>query len=303
MRQRPLGLGLYWRTATGPQGISSPARCREWLLVLSACGIPFRLHHFDGRDHIYVPALLVGKARAELGAFADEPRRQRARTHRPLHDAWLPACLFPLLLILWNGWSHGLLPLVGGVPARAAIDSLGALDAVRVRIYGEWYRTVTALVLHADTAHLLGNVAFGMLFLAFSARLVGAGRAVWLTMLGGALANGAAVLLRSAAVTSIGFSTALFATIGLQSGYMACTGWRRNRYLLPLAGGAGLLAMLGTEGVNTDYLAHVTGLLSGTALGVLEAVRLRNGWPGFGQAAGYVLAVLLPVVCWVMAFR
>ncbi|MDR1855921.1 MAG: rhomboid family intramembrane serine protease [Desulfovibrio sp.] len=299
MRRRPLGLSPYWRLITGPEGLKDHVQRRDWPLVLTACGIPYQLSVFEGRDHLYVPALLTEKAWAELGDFSGERRGGVVRpAHPPLHPRWVPACLFPLMLLLWNGWNRGRIPVPDWFPPVGTWDAVGALDTVRVRIYGEWYRTVTALELHADAGHLMGNVAFGMFFLPFAARLVGAGRAVWLTMLGGAMGNGVCVVLRNSAVTSIGFSTALFACMGLQSGFMACTGWNRKSYMMPLVAGVGLLAMLGADGGNTDYMAHVAGLGCGMALGAFEALRLRRGWPGLGQVAGYVAAALLPFLCW-----
>lgn len=178
----------------------------------------------------------------------------------------------------------------------------GALDTLAVRLHHEWYRAVTALTLHADAAHLCGNIAFGALFLALLARGAGLGRALWLMLLGGSLGNALAVLLRREPVESIGFSTALFACVGALSGLMALRGAGRREMLLPVAAGAGLLAMLGTEGERTDYLAHVAGLVAGLALGMWEGLRQKRKWPTLPQWLWATLAILLPVVAWRLAF-
>jgi len=141
-----------------------------------------------------------------------------------------------------------------------------------------------------------------LLFLALLARLTGVGRAVWLTMLGGILGNALTVLLRPRAVVSLGFSTALFASVGALAGLMASREAQRRKAVLPIAAGAALLAMLGTEGENTDYAAHVAGLVCGLALGLAEGWRLRRGWPALPQIPAGLLALALPVLAWWWAF-
>ncbi|UNK42359.1 rhomboid family intramembrane serine protease [Luteimonas sp. S4-F44] len=59
---------------------------------------------------------------------------------------------------------------------------------------GPWLRLVTALFLHADWAHLLGNLVFLLIFGLPAERLMGAWRLLVLFVLGGAVANLAAVL-------------------------------------------------------------------------------------------------------------
>lgn len=60
--------------------------------------------------------------------------------------------------------------------------------------------------------------------------------------------------------------------------------------------------MLGTEGENTDYAAHVAGLVCGLALGLAEGWRLRRGWPALPQIPAGLLALALPVLAWWWAF-
>ena len=173
---------------------------------------------------------------------------------------------------------------------------------MRVRVFNEWYRTVTALTLHASLTHLCGNVAFGSLFLTLLARLTGVGRALWITLIGGALGNALTILLRPRPVLSMGFSTALFASIGAISGYMACQQQGKRKAMLPVAAAAALLAMLGTEGENTDYAAHLAGLGCGLALGAFEGWRLRSKRAGLGQGLAATAAALLVAMAWWRAF-
>ena len=73
----------------------------------------------------------------------------------------------------------------------------------------------------------------------------------------------------------------------------------------PLAAGAALLAMLGTEGENTDYMAHICGLACGTGLGLLLGLALRRfpslaetAWQSAAGAAAFLL-----LLCFISALR
>ena len=300
-RVRPAFVPAFWRNITGAHGFTSYRQRRDWRLVLSACGIPHRLSQFGGREYLYVPPLLEGAALGELNGFDAERRRAPAPAPR-VYPHWKLAGLFLLPLSVWHGMRVGWWPAPACLPPPRLWLEAGALDILRVRLYGEWYRTVTALTLHADAAHLCGNLAFGALFLGLLARAAGLGRALWLTIIGGVAGNCLAVLLRRQPVESIGFSTALFACIGALSGLMALRQAGRRETLLPVAAGAALLAMLGTEGERTDYLAHVAGLCAGLVLGMAEGFRLRKGWRALPQWVLAALALLLPVLAWWRAF-
>lgn len=300
-RVRPGFLPAFWHNITGASGFTSYRQRRDWRLVLSACGIPHRLCQFNGREYLYVPPLLEGPALHELGAFDAE----RVRPPEPLPPSqphWRMAGIFLLPLLGWHGMRVGWWPAPDFLPAPRLWLDAGALETLVVRLHGEWFRVVTALTLHADAAHLMANLAFGALFLALLARCAGLGTSLWLSVAGGSLGNALAVLLRREPVQSIGFSTALFATIGALSGLMAMRHASRRDMLLPVAAGAGLLAMLGTEGERTDYLAHVTGLVAGLVLGMVAGLARRRKWPTLPQWAWAALAMSLPVWAWWRAF-
>jgi membrane associated rhomboid family serine protease len=271
------------------------------LLVLSSRQIPHTLIKFHGREHLYVPPLAEKLALTELAEYADE--RVPAPLAAPLHGGSAYAALFLLPLIVWHAMRFAWMPAPDFLPPPSFWLDAGVLDTIKVRVYGQWWRAVTALTLHADTFHLLGNVAFGALFLPLLARLAGMGRAVWLTILGGVAGNALTVCLHTGAVRSLGFSTALFATIGAMAGFMACRQEERRKIILPMAAAAGLLAVLGTgsEGDQTDYAAHVAGLVCGFFFGAIEALRFKHA-RRVRQIPALLLALLLPVLAWRLAF-
>jgi membrane associated rhomboid family serine protease len=145
----------------------------------------------------------------------------------------------------------------------------GAVSGRQILENGEWWRLVTALTLHADVMHIFGNVLIGGVLVHLLCRLLGNGLGWFLILVSGILGNFLNVFLRGYMHNSVGFSTAIFGTIGILAGYQAVrkrTTAARD-ILLPLAAGGGLLAFLGTGGQRTDLGAHFFGLLVGIALG------------------------------------
>lgn len=303
VRRRPGGLPPFWRNITGPLGLADYMQRRDWRLVLSACRIPHILNTFRKREYIYVPPLLEKVALHELTDFDAERRRGALpQPPWPVYPYGGLTAFFLLPLLLWHGLRMGWWPAPDFLPPPQTWSAAGILDNVLVRVYGQFYRLATALTLHGDLRHLWGNIAFGALFLTLLARLAGLGRAVWLTLVGGILGNGLTVLFRPRAVASLGFSTALFAAVGILAGMMAGRQAQRRKAILPIAASAALLAMLGTEGENTDYAAHVAGLLCGLALGLGESWRLRRAWPALPQIPAGFLALAVPALAWWWAF-
>jgi hypothetical protein len=77
----------------------------------------------------------------------------------------------------------------------------------------------------------------------------------------------------------------------------------RRRWLLPVAAALALLAILGTEGKNTDLGAHLFGLVYGGFLGLItEYLVGRLGNPGpLLNALLALLCVVTVVGAWWMA--
>ncbi len=278
---RPNSVPFFWRMIDDGEkrpSLPPPHLFDLWITVLASRGIPYQLTGRGNKLRLYAPALLERQARAELEAMRAESRKPRPVAAEPParnNAHWVLALL--LLLILW----HGVRMHWFSLPGLPRLDPeewtrLGALDVFRVRVFGEWYRCVNALTLQAASSHLIGNVLIGAPFLILLCRRVGLGLGVFLVLLAGTFGNVLNTLYRQSAHVSLGFSTALFGTVGALSGFMALQGWDKRdgagklswrRGVLLLAAGTGILAMLGTEGENTDYAAHLFGLLSGFIVG------------------------------------
>lgn len=233
-------------------------------LVLSAVGIRHRLNW--QRTRLTVAPELADAARQHLDRYFAENRNwpEPAPPAPPFFYSGNP----PTLLLMGG---LALFFLVTGPWQDSAWFIRGAIDSRAVFEQGEWWRLVTALTLHADQVHLLGNCIIGGFIVHLLSRTIGYGLALLLLVACGALGNFLNIAVRDALHLSVGFSTAVFAGIGLLSGLQVITGPRSllRNLIIPLGAGAGLLAMLGTEGERTDLGAHLFGFLSGLLLGIL----------------------------------
>src|SRR6185369_4433376 len=108
--------------------------------------------------------------------------------------------------------------------------------------------------LHADLTHLLSNVTIGGIFIILLCRELGSGLA-WSLLLGsGALGNLVNALVQAPTHRSVGASTAVFGAVGILAA-ISMVRYRHHlqrRWFIPVAAGLALLAILGTEGKNTD---------------------------------------------------
>jgi rhomboid protease GluP len=171
---------------------------------------------------------------------------------------------------------------------------------------GEWWRAITALTLHLDQEHLLGNLLFGVIGGIAAARLLGPGVA-WASILGaGALANYVEVLISPATHRAVGASTAVFAALGLLAGMAwreRLTSRERAWYRwAPLIAGVSLLTLLGAGREHVDVLGHGLGFLFGLGVGWIYArVNMSRNRDTRLQMVTGAGAVLLTCIAWALA--
>jgi membrane associated rhomboid family serine protease len=274
--------------------------CREYSLVLEARGIEHETEEEEGSWVLSVPVGMRHRAYEELSRYSVERSVRRSvpevvQTHS---GAAIGVFLYVLILLLAAYCA-------GNATFGADWLSLGSLDS---GARGEWWRAVTALTLHLDQEHLLGNVLFGAVAGMAASRLLGPGVA-WASILGAAaLANYAEILITPITHRAVGASTAVFAALGLLSG-MA---WRQRLTLrerlwyrwAPLIAGICLLTLLGAGTAHVDVLGHGLGFLFGLAVGW---VCVRTGAPNNRdprvQAITGIGALLAVCAAWVLALR
>lgn len=282
----------------------TPAGCFEYGLVLDAKGLAYRRVEADGAALLLVPSDAVAAAAEELARYAAERVElpSAPTVFVPFAGAVAGASLYGAVLI-------GVAYCAGNQTFGADWLARGALDS-GLGMAGEWWRSVTALTLHLDQEHLLGNLLFGAGVGILAARMWGPGVA-WLSILVcGAAANYADMLISPMAHRAVGASTAVFAALGLLAGF----GWGRRLALRdrerrlyrwgPLFGGVCLLALLGAGNEHVDVLGHVLGFAAGTLAGCGYAragMPLNRGKPL--QLATGCIALALLLSAWLFALR
>lgn len=271
-----------WLAVTPEGGLRDEAQVHLWALVLAAREIPCRIVPHDGGWQLVVPTASLATAHRELTLFAEENRHwpPPEPPARPLVENILATLSVLVLLATF----HNITRLDVSFFGHPAPDwvYLGSAKAHLIK-YGEWWRLVTSLTLHADVVHLISNLAIGGLFVIALCRELGSGLAWSLLLLAGSLGNLANAYTQLPTHSSVGASTTVFGAVGILAALNMIRRrfHRQRRWALPVAAALALLALLGTEGKNTDLGAHLYGFLFGAGLGLTtEWLVGRYGLPG-----------------------
>ncbi|WP_020677540.1 rhomboid family intramembrane serine protease [Geopsychrobacter electrodiphilus] len=270
-----------------PEGVARPLSrklLRRWGLVLEARGIPFHNEALVEGWYLRVPPALLSRACNELRRYEELnhnwPPPLPAAT--PQQDNLLSTLCVLLAVATFYNLTQIDINLLGHHPVNW--NDLGNADARKI-LQGEWWRLITALTLHADWLHLLGNLVIGGFFISRLCRDLGAGLGWSLLLASGLLGNALNAWLQHPEHQSIGASTAVFGAIGILAA-ISLVRYRRSlrkRWPLPLAAALALLAMLGSSGEHTDLGAHLFGFGCGIVLGlVTEYLQSCFGRPGSG---------------------
>jgi membrane associated rhomboid family serine protease len=239
-------------------------RAEAWSLTLSSQGIANGLASARGLWHVSVDEENAERARAVVGAYElENAERPAAPDATPEYARTGIGFALAAGILLFFA-------VTGPRNVSVAWFERGGGDAAAI-LSGELWRAVTSLSLHADLTHALGNALACALFVTVACRTYGPGLGSALTLAAGIAGNLMNAVYHEAHHSSVGASTALFGAVGILAGTQFARRRRlrsrRARAWIPLAGGLGLLAMLGT-GERADLFAHLFGLLAGTGLGI-----------------------------------
>lgn len=271
-------------------------------LVLSAVGISHQVSQTPEKAILQVSPDNLHAAQFQIQAYAEENKNWPPKPDNSV-ESFVPFLQPPTLLLI------GALALFFSVTGSWSAQSLwftqGAGNAQRILQHHEYYRLVTALTLHADTVHLLGNCFFGGFLFHFFCKLTGNGIGMFAMLTTATLGNYINVRLHGDQHLFVGFSTAVFAIIG-----MLATLNRHNRIskhyvrVIPFMAGTALLAMIGSSGERTDLGAHLFGLCCGFGTGWLLGrpllLRLRDSM--LLQTILFILSCGIIVFAWKAAF-
>lgn len=262
------------------------AKTNQYGLILTSRGISFHAQKAGRTWNILVDTANAEKATKIIEEyFYEPPAATDAGNDR--HDShaytglWISAVMISVHIAIIL--SH---------EVRFFRDAFQA-SAARI-MAGEYYRTITALFLHADAGHLAGNVVGISIFGTVLCRMTGWGPGMLMILLSGGMGNLINAFLFSSNHASIGSSTAVFGTIGILSGTMFMEKFRqtgiRQASWLPIGGGIALLSFLGS-GEHTDVTAHLFGLIAGIFTGMVY-----SHWKEYlQQPYGRLLSVILTI--------
>jgi membrane associated rhomboid family serine protease len=246
---------------------------QENALVALAMGEAIRVDHGEvpGEFELRVEPAAAPRVSEELREYAAEaevkpppPLVSTSWSHHPagmLHYIVWAA----VLLLVFRQQSQ-----VPSLADRYASSSVGLITD------GEWWRPFTALFLHGDGGHIIGNLASGAVFGALVSKSIGPWKGWAMILLSGTVGNAI-----TSAVTypepfrSLGASTAVFGALGILSGIGLVENFREElrmpwmRVIAPLLAGLILLGWLGgaAPGAGVDVFGHVFGFSAGVLLG------------------------------------
>ncbi len=276
----------------------------DWALVLAAEGIQSKVVRTESGFSLRVAVCDAAIVDEILESWKSERAERARRLALPTAEGASPfefgaAYVCALGLLAFHlGLEHS--------QRWAEFLNAGKSQAALV-LDGQWWRLVTALTLHADLPHVLGNTLFGGFFLAAVAGRLGIGVAVLSFVTTGTLGNLANALYYGSAHSSVGASTGVFGLVGVLAGLAA---WQRHLTATPgrgawvaFAAALAIVAMLGSGGPRVDFSAHLFGLAAGGLTGLLLATPFagRPRLHALGQSAAGLLAFAVVLVAWRLA--
>ncbi|MBI1737568.1 MAG: rhomboid family intramembrane serine protease [Candidatus Rokubacteria bacterium] len=193
---------------------------------------------------------------------------------------------------------------VTGPPAGSRWFERGAAIAGRI-VADEPWRAVTALTLHVDAVHVLGNAVASAVLVPPLVQRLGVGVAVWLMLVAGVLGNALSAVVHAPDHVAIGASTATFGVIGALAAIRLAPPKRdvpTRRGWVVIAASILLLVFLGTAR-TADVIAHAAGLVAGLGLGFGAGFFVRRALPATVQGALIALTAFTVAAAWWLALR
>jgi len=178
-----------------------------------------------------------------------------------------------LILIAINIAVYFLTSVAGGSFLNTSYDLIYKYGLVGEKVIyeGEYYRLLTSLFVHANVAHIAGNMIFLLIFGLRGEEMFSLPEYLAIYFLGGMTGNLLSLVLLNPLIPSVGASGAIFAVFG------ACTIYIRRAIRQSIIGALifafFLLLISSAPGVNN--LAHIGGLVTGLLIGYVLAARRK----------------------------
>jgi membrane associated rhomboid family serine protease len=265
--------GIETPDRTAPAAVSATSRSQamDWSLVLLSQGIESTLvqEPASGEWQLLVSTPEMETALQTLRLYEKENRAWPFRQQLP----W-SGLAFDWTVLAWVG----IISVAFWLQTRpdSPLTAAGLCNAGLARS-GEWWRPLTATLLHADAGHLAMNAVFGVLLIGIAMGRFGSGLTLLATTLAGAAANLIPLLWRDDKSGALGGSGVVMAALGLIAASAAMDYWRRKhppRLVMEAIVGGMLLFVLVGVSPTSDVPAHAGGFAFGLLLG-LPLARLR----------------------------
>ncbi len=242
-----------------------------------------------GRYQLTVAAADYPRALETVERFREENRRWH---WQPPGGTKLAFCWASLIWCLLLG-AFGGLPLI-----KPAVLTGGILDSALV-FEGQWWRIVTATMLHNDIAHLFSNLSCGFLLFGLAMGRYGIGIGLLGILLTGIAGNLFGLAFHVEPYRGLGASGAVMGALGMLGPHaVGCLRENKQAWRIVAGGLMAVIMLFVLFGLSpdSDVIAHLGGFLAGIALGVLlgfikETELKTSRWNGLASLA--VLAILL----------
>ena len=250
------------------------------------------------RYELYVADADYPSALKTVELFREENRRWKWTD--PLHSAGLSFRWSSLVWCLVLG-AFGYLPSI-----RPGVEVGGILDSALV-FDGEWWRILTATMLHRDVAHLFSNLSAGLFLFGLAMGRFGVGIGLLAIVLTGVGGNLFGLAFHTEPYRGLGASGAVMGALGLLGPHaIGLIRVNRHAWRLVIGGLLGVVMLFVLFGLSpqSDVLAHMGGFVTGVAMGAILGLRpehsLKRGVPNL-LASVVLLALLLG--SWFLALR
>jgi rhomboid protease GluP len=266
-------------------------------LVLSSSGILFRMSKDRNGYTVWVGEELYGRAQLCMQSYFNENREAGSFQDRSRAlvsgGAVVSGVIASLVLLCFHA------QIAGSGYENQITDQYGS--SAQAILHGDFYRSVTALMLHADMTHLAGNMTGIFVFGTAVCAVCGWGVGWLMIFMSGVAGNLINAYMHESGHISIGASTAIFGAIGILSAYQLIASRRfHNRRLAawaPLACGLALLGLLGSA-PHSDLGAHFFGFAAGIGMGVCYAKAIHYPLRMHYQIISICLLVFFIAAAW-----
>jgi len=270
-------------------------QAQTYAVVLSAAGIEFDFIRGPRGWNLRVDSEDCERACKAIASYLSENEIHHHKETAPpeAHQKTVAGVWVALVLLV----AHIIMTQAAG--DRAFIVRYGA--SAEDILTGQYYRAVTALMLHADSVHLTGNMVGIALFGTAVCAVTGWGVGWLIILMSGAAGNLLNAVFYQTDHLSIGASTAVFGAVGFLAIAQFLKRYRepgrRIRAWIPLGGGLALLGILGAA-PHADLAAHLFGFGSGIISGFFYCLLPKRPASAPYQIVCFLIAFGILMVSW-----